>query len=209
MRIVMSFRSVPRAFVRMGLTTARLPVSAAEAVLAGRRKGDWPPAVAFDGFEARVKQLVGGMLGDDALLEEGRLEEVKVQRLRQAADLETVAAQRKQEADIEFAQRQHDVTGRRRQAESEAEQRKAALDREAQAAKQKAVSAARRKSDAAKKSRAAAEKAIDRRDRRSQLENLAVEKKALGKQRAAATRARTAKTAEKRLRQSKAARAGR
>lgn len=202
----MLMQTLPRNAVRLSLTTARLPLSAAEAMFGHGGDQEWPPTLAFEAFESSVKRVVGGLLHDDALLDEGRLGEAKVTRLRQAVDLETVAEQRRHEAESTFEERRDEDRARREQAENEARDRKAALAREETAAKQKAAAKARRKAKAARQAEDATEKAVERKARRSRVETLSVEEKALAKQQAAASRARAAKAVDKRLEASKAAR---
>jgi len=202
----MLMQSLPRHAVRLSLTTARLPLSAAEVVLGHADDQEWPPTLAFEAFESSVKRVVGGLLRDEALIDEGRLGEAKVTRLRQAADLETVAEQRRQEAESTFQERRDEDRAQREQAENEARERKAALAREENEAKQKAAAKAQRKAKAASDAEAATEKAIERKARRARVQELSQEEQALAKAQAATSKARAAKTVDKRLQASKAAR---
>ena len=59
----MSIRNLQRTAVRTWLSAVRLPLSAAE-VVAGKQGAEWPPALAFSGFEAGVKRGLGALLGD-------------------------------------------------------------------------------------------------------------------------------------------------
>ena len=56
---------------------------------------DWPPRLAYEGLEARVKRVVGGLIRDEVLVREGDLEAAKVARLEDAAELETRAEQQR------------------------------------------------------------------------------------------------------------------
>ncbi|MDQ1397802.1 MAG: hypothetical protein QOG64_3061, partial [Acidimicrobiaceae bacterium] len=140
----MDIQEINRFFVRTSLQAARLPLQAAEAVLhRGDQTDEWPPSLAFDGFEASVKQIVGSVLRDKTLVEEGRLEQAKVAQLRKAAELETLADQRKVEADTKFQQRREADEQRRRQVEQETAQREQKLDQEKAEKKRQADAEAR------------------------------------------------------------------
>lgn len=202
----MLVQTLNRNAVRLTLTAARLPLSTAEAILRHQGDDEWPPALAFESFESTVKRVVGEFLRDEALAEEGRLGEAKVNRLRQAVDLETVAEQRREEAESGFEQRREEDRRKREQAEQAARERKAAVARDETVAKQKATAKARRKAKAADEAEEATEKALDRKARRARLVTLSAEEKALEKERAAVARTRTVDAVDEQLQASKAAR---
>ena len=201
----MPIQTLPRTAVRASLTLTRLPLSAAELVLAGGRE-DWPPRLAFDGFEATVKRVVGGLLRDDVLVREGDLEATKVDRLRDATELETLAEQQRAKADSELQDRR-EADRRRHAAASAAEaKRTETIEREAATAKRHTQTKARAAERSVREAEAERKAAADRKARRTRKATLTAEQKALAKEQAAATRARAAQSADKRLARSKAAR---
>jgi hypothetical protein len=88
------------------LRTARLPLDAVEGVVRrGQHDVEWPPAIAFDSFEATVKQFAGSIFHDDELTQEGLLGQARVTQLRKAVELDALAEQREAQAEDEFQQR--------------------------------------------------------------------------------------------------------
>jgi len=89
-------KEVPRTVVRTWLSAARLPLRAVQVVAHGSdQETEWPAVLAYESFEANVKQLTGSVLRDDELVQEGRTIQAKVGQLRTAAQLETIAERRK------------------------------------------------------------------------------------------------------------------
>src|SRR5205085_11065608 len=85
----MQLQQIPRTIVRTWLRTARLPLDAVEAVVRrGEHDVEWPPAIAFDSFEAAVKQFAGSLLHDDELTQDGQVAGARVAALRKAVELE-------------------------------------------------------------------------------------------------------------------------
>src|SRR3954453_6359435 len=96
--------TIPRTTLRAWLAAGRVPLGVAERLF-GRGAEDWPPTLAYEGFEAGgkqlgagVKQVVGSVLRDEDLVREGDLERAKVDRLRKAATLEAEADLRQEAA---------------------------------------------------------------------------------------------------------------
>jgi len=70
----------------------RLQPPRASARLRGQQPNEqWPPALAFEGLEAGVETVLGSLLRDDVLVEQGRMRQAKVAQLRKAEQLETLA----------------------------------------------------------------------------------------------------------------------
>ena len=59
--------TIPRTAVERWLDVVRLPVTAAAVVTRHQQDESWPPALAFDAFEARVKRFAATVLRDDTL----------------------------------------------------------------------------------------------------------------------------------------------
>lgn len=207
MTVMTSIQEVPRTAVRLSLTAGRLPLTAVESVFGHQGDEAWPPALAFDGFEASVKQTIGGLLRDRSLVEEGRLIEAKVDKLRHAVQLDEVAEQRRRDADAEFQQRRHEDEQRRKEADRAAMERKAQAAKAAKAKKQRAQERAAKKAAEARQVEEKAETALDRQARQARTTTIAAEQKAVATKKAAARRARAAETTDAKIEASKAVRA--
>ena len=201
----MPIQELPRTAVRIGLNAARLPLTAAETVLSRRGDEEWPPTLAFEGFEASVKQVVGGLLRDEALVDEGRLTAAKVERLRQAQQLETVAEERRQRADAELAERRQADQRARRQADERAKARKAELAREKAADQRSAKAEAERKARAVREAEAAQEEVVARQARRTRSRTVSAKQAAVAKERAALKKAKAAEARQAEIEASKRA----
>ena len=113
--------TITRTVVRTWLKTARLPITLAESTLhRGEHTEEWPPALAFGAFESGVKQVVGALVRDQELANEGRLERAQVTQLRKAAELDAIAEAREAEADAELRARQEADAQRAKAIEAEA-----------------------------------------------------------------------------------------
>lgn len=182
----MQLQQIPRTIVRAGLRTARLPLSAAELVLRrGEHDVEWAPTMAFDSFEATVKQLAGSVLHDDELSREGQLAQARVAQLRKAAELDAVAEGRKAQADAEFQERRELDEERRRQVDRQAAEREAALERERNEKKRRTAEEDARKRRQAAKVEAVEEKVVAREDRAARTTRIAAERDALQHEREA------------------------
>ena len=100
--------TIPRTAVRVTLLGLRLPICGVEVLTGQTRNASWPPAIVFGGFEAEVKQVVGAMLRDGELVEEGRVQQAKVTELRRAVELEVQADQERAAGDRELRDEQRE-----------------------------------------------------------------------------------------------------
>lgn len=181
----MSLQTIPRTALRSWLAAVRLPLTAAELVT-GKSGTDWPPAVAFEGFEAGVKKGVGLLIGDTQLVQEGMLEREKVDQLREAAELDAIAERRRQEADARLEDRKETVQERAESVERGHAEREAKLAQE-EADRQRAVEeAARRKEEVARTAEQTRRKAVAAQERQARATRLAAESEALDHERDAA-----------------------
>jgi colicin import membrane protein len=158
--------TLPRAAMRGYLYVLRLPLDALEAF---SRRGDdesWPPAVAFEAFEAQVKTVTAALLRDDGLRQEAALQRARVTQLRRAAELEVEADTVRTEAEDELAQRRQEAEAAREEAAQRADEAEARVRRE------KAAAETRVRGQAAQAQRKVRETAQAKRDR------IAAEKKA-------------------------------
>jgi hypothetical protein len=172
-------KAVPRVVVGGYLKGLRLPLVAAERVSGQRGNETWPPTLAFEGFEANVETVVGGLLHDDTLVDRGRLRQAKLAQLRKAVELETVAEQERARADRELAERQRRADAKREQAEQTAAQREQQVERAAEQRERQVQQQAARKTTAARQVKAQQDKAIRGQERTAKLEALSKETEAL------------------------------
>jgi len=175
----MNVQALPRRFIGTYLSVARLPLNAVARVSGQRGNDQWPPALAFEGFEASVESTLGSLLRDEKLLESGQVRHAKVAQLRKAAELEAVAQTERDLAKQEFTERRQDADVKRQAAEERAEQREQQIEREAQQRKAKVEQKAAKKAAAARQTKAAQETAIERRERAATAQALAEESEAL------------------------------
>jgi hypothetical protein len=172
-------KAVPRTVVGTSLRALRLPLSAVERVAGQQEKQDWPPAMAYEALEANVETVLGGLLRDETLVERGRLRQAKLDQLRKATELATVAEQERQRAERELEQRQQQAERQREQAERTAQQREQQAKREAEQRERKAQQAAARKAAAAREVKERQDEALARQERAAKLEALGKESQAL------------------------------
>ncbi len=181
-------KEIPRTAVHTYLKLARLPLTAAERVLRPEEAGEsWPPAIAFEDFEAKVKGLAATVLSDDVLREDATLQRARVTQLRRAVQLEAQAETTRSLADEELAAKRAAAADEREEAKEREEANKARLERERREAEQRA------KAQAAEKERKAAELAkaererVERHERAADVKRLEAEQQALVEKSAALT----------------------
>jgi len=199
-------RNLPRTVIKTYLSAARLPLNAVAKANGQQGNEQWPPALAFEGFEASVETVLGSLLRDDTLIEAGRLRQAKVAQLRKAAELEAVADTTRTQAREEFTERREAAQAKRTQAEQRAAQREQQIEREAEQRKNKVDQTTTKKKAAAQQAKAAQEKVIDRRERVATTEALTNEEKALAAQQEALDAAETAGVIDDTIEGNKAAR---
>ena len=187
----MNVQKLPRTVISTYLSAARLPLSAVAKASGQQHNEQWPPALAFEGFEASVETVLGSLLRDDGLMEAGRLRQAKVAQLRKAAQLEAVADTTRTQAREEFAEKREHANAKRQDAERRAAARERQVEADAQRRKAEVDRAAEKKKDAARQVKAAQEKVIERRERAVTTEALAAEADALQAQQEALKTAET------------------
>jgi hypothetical protein len=206
MSTLMNVRNLPRTVVKTYLSAARLPLNAVARANGQQDNEQWPPALAFEGFEASVETVLGSLLRDDTLLEAGRLRQAKVAQLRKAGQLEAVADTTRKRAREEFTERREAAQSKRTQAEQRAAAREQQIEREAEQRKNKVDDTTGKKKAAAQQVKAAQEKVIDRRERASTTEALSAEEQALKTQQDALDTAETVAVIDESIEGNKAAR---
>jgi len=206
MNALINVRTLPRTVVKTYLSAARLPLNAVAKANGQTHNEQWPPALAFEGFEASVETVLGSLLRDDTLIEAGRLRQAKVAQLRKAAQLEAVADTTRQQARAEFGERRDEAHAKRTQAEQRAAQREQQIEREAAQRKSEVDRTAAKKKAAAREVKAAQEQVIDRRERVATAQALTSEEQALEAQQEALDAAETVEVIDETIDGNKAAR---
>lgn len=179
MTVATTVRALPRTIVSTYLRAARLPLAAAERVARQQDNDEWPPSLAFETFEAGVETVAGSLLHDEQLLDIGRARQAKVAKLREAAQLETVAQLKKQQAADSQQERKAEIAEQRKQTHNNAQQRKNDLERQAEVRERKAEHKAASKTAEARQQKAAQDKVMDRQDRAAKTAALSAEARAL------------------------------
>lgn len=185
MSVIAKVRAVPRGVVDASLGLARLPVTAVARVSRQTENDQWPPTLAFEGFEAGVETVVGSLLRDETLTARGRVRQAKVAQIRKAAQLETVSEQLRDQADEKLTVRREQADKKREQAERKAEQREQQIARDEAAREQQAAQKAAAKTAAAAKAEQAQREAVEREARDARAAALAKESQALSAEKAA------------------------
>jgi soluble cytochrome b562 len=135
--VTVQINTIPRTAMKATLLGLRLPLCGIEVLTGQTRNSSWPPAVAFEDFEAGVKQVVGSILRDEELVEEGRVQQAKVTELRRAVELEVQADQKRAAADRELREQLARAEDERKRAEQEALRREQVVQRDKRAAEQR------------------------------------------------------------------------
>src|SRR3954471_7133523 len=201
----MMITTIPRTTLRAWLAAGRVPLAVAERLF-GRGAEDWPPTLAYEGFEAGVKQVVGSVLRDEDLVREGDLERAKVDRLRKAATLEAEADLRQEAADEALEQRRSRDRQRRQEATESGRRRKNQIAQDASRAKNEVEQQAEAVEQAIDEAESARKQAADKRARQTRRRTIEAEEAAVTKARAATGRRRAAQSADERRERVAAAR---
>src|SRR4051794_11307396 len=172
-------QAVPRAIVSGYLKAVRLPLTATERIAKQQNNDQWPPALAFERFEAGVETVAGSLLRDSALVDKGRVRQAKLAQLRKAAELETLAVQEQKQAVERLQQTREEVADVRKESERRADQRKQEVERQAELHERKVEEKAAKKAQAARQVKAAQDKAITQQERTAKASALEAESRAL------------------------------
>jgi hypothetical protein len=103
----MNVTTITRAVVRRGIRNLRLPLDLAESA-ALRRGADiegWYPARAFEGLEGDAKRVLGALLRDPVLVEEGYRHRARVDEIRHARRLHLQAEGQRRAAEARHEER--------------------------------------------------------------------------------------------------------
>ena len=202
----MNVQTLPRTVVNTYLSVARLPLNAVAKVSGQQDNDQWPPALAFEGFEASVETTLGALLRNDLLLESGRVRQAKVAQLRKAAELEAVAQTKRDVAQQEVRETREQAAAKRKAASQRADQREQTIEQQAAQRKAQVDQKAAKQAAAAQQTKAAQEKVIERRGRVATQQALAEESDALKAQQEALEAAETVDTIDETIEGTKEAR---
>ena len=175
----MDLYTLPRAAFTSYLGVIRWPIDTTLKV-AGRAEG--PAALAVDRADGSVRALVGGLVGDRALQQDGRQrldaaqERTKAMRLRAEAEL------RRERADEELAENRDRAEQQRRAAAERAEQTRDRAEQQKDARRRQAADAERKRKQASDRAEAKVKESIEERAKRERLETLEQRAEALDKQ---------------------------
>jgi hypothetical protein len=172
-------RILPRVALTGYLRVLRLALTAVERVAGQTGNQAWPPALAFESFEASVETTLGSLLGDAALADKGRLRQAKLAQLRTAGQLDTLAAQERTEADRTLQSRREQTTQQRHEVQARATQRNEQFERQADARERQVQQRAAKKTAAVRRTKAIQDKTVDRRERAAKTTALTAESRAL------------------------------
>ncbi len=174
--------TLPRTGINLWLRALRLPLTGVEAVV--HRDGDaqWPPSIAFEGFEASVREQAGRVLRDERLLQQAQLQRAEVAQRRRALEQQQEAARKATEADQRFQAEQQAAQEQKQRAEREAAQKKARLERERQEAERKAAERLAAKEAAQQEAAEKRDRAVRATERAAKAKRLDVEDNVLAKQ---------------------------
>ena len=202
----MQLNTIPRTAVRVTLLGLRLPICGVEVLTGQTRNASWPPAIAFGGFEAEVKQVVGSMLRDGALVEEGRVQQAKVTELRRAVELEAQADQKRAAGDRELREEQARANDERKKAKQEALRREQEIERDQRASEQRVARELAEKAAAVEATAQRRDKRVTAAERDAKLTRVDQESTALAQQRRAVQATKAAGDASDALERKKAER---
>lgn len=182
-------QELPRTAVHTYLKLTRLPLTAVERVFkpSSEDATSWPPAIVFEDFEARVKDLAATLLGDDVLRQDATLQRARVSQLRRAVELEGRAEATRAQAEQELAGRRAEVEADRQEAQERAETNKARLERERREAEARAAERAAQDERRAADLAAAERERVERLERDAEAKRLEAEREALAEKQTALT----------------------
>ena len=181
----MQIKTIPRVAVKSALDAMRVPLTTVERLSGQQKNQAWPPALLFEGFEANAKQVAGAVLRDQELVEEGRIQNVKLSELRRAAELKVKAEQTREQAEAELNQQHEAAERQREQAEQQARQREEQIEQRKREEQQRVEREAREAAEAVAKADKAREERVAATERRARLASADAETTALTKQKKA------------------------
>jgi dTMP kinase len=180
----MDLQTLPRTAITSYLEAIKWPVETGLR-LAGREDG--PAALAVDRVDGTVRTVIGGVLRDEQLRQDGNRRLTAVEERTRAIRLRVEAELRRERADEEFAEDRERAAAVREQAEERAEEQRKRAERAKQARERRAAEAERKRKAASDAAAAKVEEAVEERAKRDRLEVLEERAEALDKQEDALT----------------------
>jgi hypothetical protein len=185
--IDMDLTELPRTTLDAGMAVLRLPLTATEMLLRpGRDNSQWPPAVVFDRIDATVRETVGRVLRDDALIEQARLERSEASMREQAMRKEAEADERAQEARERIDSAQERAEEKRQRVEEQREQRRSAVEQRRRESEQEARQRAQTKKATVRKANDRQRRAVASKAQQAKVARLDAEAGALATKKRAA-----------------------
>jgi hypothetical protein len=179
MTITRNVQTLPRTVIQGYLYAARLPLTAVARAAHQQNNEHWPPALAYEKFEAGVETVLGSVLRDSTLVEKGRIRRAKIAQLLKADELTLVAEHERAAADQQAHDRLQQIATQRKETERRAARSKNDIERQAELHGQKLQDTAVKKASAARRTKATQDKTIDRRERAAKTTALTAESRAL------------------------------
>ena len=154
--------AVPKAVVRTQLALLRVPQNLYASIT---QKDDGGEAAetrrsALDGIVGSAKEVIGAALDNDRLVEEGRIQRTRAERLSQAATSETIAKAERQEAQSEFLRRQQKLQTERQATEEQRRREEAEIERQREEEERRVRAQAAQKEQAVNQKAAARRQAV-------------------------------------------------
>jgi hypothetical protein len=159
----MNVNEIRRWSLDLWLHSVRLPLTITEAVVRRDDNGTWPPTMAFDTFEGRVKGIVGRLTHDDTLVELARLQRAEISQRRRSVELQAEAESTDAQARRDAAEQREALERQRKAAGEQAREAKRQLETERDAAK-RALEARTAEKRTANRTAAAARKSTIQRE---------------------------------------------
>lgn len=186
----MQIQDIPRTYVKTTLRALRLPVDLSESI--AKRNGDggrpWPPSVVANAVEGGIKKMVGSLLRDGRLVEEGELEQAAAKEQRQSLLLGAVAESRRERAEEHFEERREQIDEAREASQERAEAEKKIAQRTAKTRERKLAAKAQRLAEDDARLEAVAQESVERQDRATRSRQIANERRAIAEERQAVVR---------------------
>jgi hypothetical protein len=180
----MMLRDFSRTAIGNSLRLIRLPIDGL-LVIGGDRRPVTAVKLALDRADARTRELVGFVLGDQELQEDAEIRREAADERERALNLRAEAELRSQRADQQAVERKRAAERRRQQAASTAKRKRQQAQKRRRSSKATATQLASQRHRAAKSTAAQTEKVIEERTKNSRLEQLESKQEAIQKKEAA------------------------
>jgi colicin import membrane protein len=175
----MDLYTVPRAVFTRYLGAVKWPLDTGLKVVG---RADSPAALALDRVDGTVRAVVGGLVGDRTLEQDGRRRLTAVDERTRAMRLRAEAELRRERADQEAAEAEERADRQRRAAAERAAETRERAEQHKATRRRQAAEAERKRKDASERAEQRVQESIEDRARRERLETLEQQAEALDKQ---------------------------